>query len=63
MAIIKVRINFGLSEQLREWIQQQTGFLRVSEESVTHFTVEFDLTGPEAIALKSAFLDRLIEVL
>ena len=63
MAIITVRINFGLSDQLRQWISQQTGFIRVVEESQTHITVQFDLTGPEAVALKQAFNDRLIEVL
>lgn len=61
MVLIRVRINFGISEFLRDWIKQQTGFVRQIEESPNHFTVEFDLTGPEATALKQAFLDRLIE--
>ena len=63
MAIINVRINFGLSEFLREWVTQQIGFIAILEQSTNHFTVQFDLTGPQATALKTAFHDKLIEVL
>lgn len=63
MALITVRINFGLSDQLRAWLITQTGFVAIVESSENHFTVQFNLTGPEALALKSAFQDKLIEVL
>ncbi len=63
MTLFTVRINFPISDFLITWLESQTGFVRRVERSDFHYTVEFNLTGPEAQALKTAFHDRLIEVL
>lgn len=57
----KVRINFGISDAMREWILSQPGIIGLVEESVTHIVIEHNLTGPQALALKQAFIDKLIE--
>ncbi len=57
----KVRINFGVSEILRDWIKQQPNIVDIVEESETHIVVEHNMTGPQAAAMKTAFLDKLIE--
>jgi hypothetical protein len=57
----KVKINFGVSDSLREWIRAQPNIVDIVEESMTHIVVEHNMTGPEAQAMKSVFIDKLIE--
>lgn len=57
----KVRINFGISEMLRAWIEQQPGIIGIVEESNLHIVVEHNLTGPQAQTLRTQFMDKLIE--
>jgi hypothetical protein len=56
----KTRINFGISEELVAWIQSQPNIdgLEIGQNYVI---VVHHMTGPQAAALKSAFIDRLIE--
>ena len=59
----KVRINFGISEAMRNWIKIQPNVVGIVEESETHCVVEHNMTGPQATAMKTAFLDKLLEVI
>ena len=56
----KVRINFGISEEIQAWIKTQPAIDGMDVGS-NYVVVEHHMTGPEASALKSAFIDKLIE--
>lgn len=58
----RVRINFAISDELKEWIKQQPNILDIVEQSNHSITIEHNMTGPQAQATKAAFLDKLIEV-
>jgi len=59
----RVRINFGISDSMREWILTQPNIVGIVEESVTHVVVEHNMSGAQASAMKSAFIDKLIEAI
>ena len=59
----RIRINFGISEMMREWILTQVNVDRIVEVSDTHVVVEHHMTGPQLTAAKSAFLDKLLEAI
>ena len=56
----QVRINFGLSEEMIAWIKTQPNIdgLDVSVNSVV---VYHHMTGAQLAAIKTAFIDKLIE--
>ena len=59
----QVRINFGISQAMREWILTQPNIVGFIEESATHVVVEHNMSGAEATAMKTAFIDKLIEAI
>ena len=58
----KVRINFGVSEEMITWIQSQPNIDAMSVGQ-NYVIIEHHMTGPQATALKTAFIDRLIEAI
>ena len=57
----KVRINFAISQPMRDWILQQTEVIGIVENSDWHVIVEHNLAGQAALDLKNAFVNKLIE--
>lgn len=57
----KVRINFGISVFLRDWILAQPNVTGAAEESTNHFTFYHEMTGPELVAFRSGFIQMLAE--
>ena len=57
----KIRINFGISDHLREWIKTQPNVIMIAEESVNHVTFEHNMSAGELNAFKSAVIQRLAE--
>lgn len=57
----KTRINFGLSDFMRQWILVQPNVQGEAEASATHFTFYHEMTGPQKVAFRNGFLQMLIE--
>lgn len=57
----KSRINFGVSDFVRNWILIQPNVTGVAEQSDTHFTFYHEMTGPQKVAFRNGFLQMLIE--
>lgn len=60
MAII--RINFGVSEWMRDWIRTQPNVVAI-EFSETHVIINHNMTGPQLSTFRSNFIDKLAEVI
>ena len=58
----QVRINFTISEAMKEWLKSQPN-IDALDNSQNSTIVTHHMTGPESQALKTAFIDKLIEVL
>lgn len=56
----KVRINFAISEEMVAWIQSQPNIDSI-EPGYNYTIVQHHMTGPQIAAIKTAFIDKLIE--
>lgn len=57
----KTRINFGISDFMREWIKTQPNIQGIVEESQNHIVIQHTMTSPQRNSFKQNFLNRLDE--
>lgn len=57
----RVRINFAISDEMYYWLKSQINIDSVSRDEYNMTIVEHHMTGPQITAIKTAFIDKLIE--
>jgi len=57
----RLRIKFGVSDFLREWVKNSNQRPGIVEESVNHMTIEHAVWGAELSTFKNNFMNRVAE--
>lgn len=57
----EIRINFGVSDTLRDWILAQPNITGIHDQSTTHISFYHEMTNPQKTAFRAGFIQMLVE--